>query len=135
MRDKIYEKLDNIDAIEPAFEKNCIPITFSSSEYFAPYLGVALQSLVDFSNEENNYDILVFTRDMTEFSKIELKNLLPKKNFSIRFIDLNGVFGELNLYVTGHVSIETYFRLIIPHFMVKYKKFLFLDAGGRDSTI
>lgn len=121
-------KLSNIKPLEKVFKTKCIPITFSSSNYFAPYLGVTIKSLINNCDKNYNYDFIIFTKDMDEFNKKTLSNICKGENFSIRFVNLSKIFNELKLYTPGHVTIETYFRLVIPEYMKNYKKILFLDS-------
>lgn len=46
--------------IYPAFKSNNIPVVFETSRLFLPYLGVAIQSIVDKSTAKYNYDIVIF---------------------------------------------------------------------------
>lgn len=120
--------LDTIKPIEKIFEENVIPITFSSSNSFAPYLAVTIKSIIDKSDDAYNYDLVVFTRDMSDYNKKILTQMCNKDNFSIRFVNVKEFFDKLNLYTLSHITIETYFRLIIPKYMSNYKKILFLDS-------
>ena len=120
--------LDTIKPIEKIFEENVIPITFSSSNSFAPYLGVTIKSIIDKSDDAYNYDLVVFTKDMSDYNKKILTQMCNKDNFSIRFVNVKEFFDKLNLYTPAHITIETYFRLIIPKYMGNYKKILFLDS-------
>lgn len=121
-------KLSNIKPLELVFKTKCIPITFSSSNYFAPYLGVTLKSILNKCDKNYNYDFVVFTKDMDDFNKKMLSNICNNKNVSLRFVNLANIFDKMKLYTPGHVTIETYFRLVIPEYMKNYKKILFLDS-------
>lgn len=80
--------LDTIKSIEKIFEENVIPITFSSSNSFAPYLAVTIKSIIDKSDDAYNYDLVVFTRDMSDYNKKILTQMCNKDNFSIRFVNV-----------------------------------------------
>jgi len=115
--------------LKPAFDKNNVAICMSSSNYYVPYLTVALSSLVAHINNENNYDIIILTTSITEENKKILTNLLSAKNVSIRFYNPKEYFQDIKaLYTCDHLSFETYFKLSIPLFMQEYKKVLFLDS-------
>ena len=121
---KITTLLRNIVPLKQTCDYS-IPVAFSSSNYFAPYLGVTIQSIIDNSNNTDKYDLIIFSKDISDFNKNILTSLVSNiANFSIRFVDLNNIFQNLSLYTPGHITIETYFRLIIPLFMKNYKKFL-----------
>ena len=121
-------KIENITPLNTVFKDNFIPVTFSSSNYFAPYLGVTMKSIINKCDKNFNYDFVVFTKDMDDLNKKMLSKICDQKNISLRFINLSNIFDKLNLYTPGHVTIETYFRLVIPEYMKNYKKVLFLDS-------
>ena len=121
--------LDKIEPIEKIYDNNCIPIAFASSDYFVPYLAVTIQSIIEHNNSLYNYDLVVFNKDISKNNRILLNKMLDNyDNFHIRFVNVSNIFSHLSLYTPGHVSIETYFRLIIPLYMQSYDKILFLDS-------
>ena len=121
-------ELNKIKPIIPYYKENYIPITFACSDFFVPYLAITIESLLKNSNKECNYDLIVFNKDISEQSKKMLKSICNQNNVSIRFVNVFEIFKELNLYTPGHITIETYFRLVIPVFMKNYDKILFLDS-------
>ncbi len=121
--------LDEIKPVEKIYDNNCIPIAFASSDYFVPYLAVTIQSIIEHSNALYNYDLVVFNKDISNNNQMKLAKMLNNyDNFHIRFVNVSNIFSQLSLYTPGHVSIETYFRLIIPLYMQSYNKILFLDS-------
>lgn len=61
--------LKKIKPLEKVFQTNTIPAAFSSSDYFAPYLGIRSRVLSKKSDPDYNYDFVVFTKDMSEFNQ------------------------------------------------------------------
>lgn len=118
--------------IMPAFPgiKN-IPIVFSSNQAFVPVLAVMLQSIVECSSPERTYDVVVLTRDIDSTYEARLHAMLDgHDNFSLRVIDVSGYFSQYALYVANRpdITVETYFRLVIPQLMAGYDKVLYLDG-------
>lgn len=113
--------------IIPAFNEKNVAIAISSSNYYAPYLSVLLQSIKANSSEENNYDIIVLTTDISETNQQILLKGIADENFSLRFIDVSEFIKDKNLYI-GDLSIETYFRLLLIDIMKYYEKVVFLDC-------
>lgn len=111
--------------ILPKFNKNSIPIVFLASNYFVPYLAVTLKSIKENSDINDNYDIIILTRDMDSKNKKRLESLYSENNFSIRFLEI--VFDK-NFYTEGHVTIETYMRILLPKILKNYEKVLYLDC-------
>lgn len=129
-QEKIKDQIMYIQPIELAFEKkeNTVAVAFSSSDYYAPFLSVVLLSLADHANQKVNYDIVVFTSDMTKENQTYLKTLIVRKNISLRFVDVALLFNQVKTYVPWYVGIETYFRILSPKVFEKYPKVLFLDS-------
>ena len=73
--------------IFPAFNTNNVPIIFESSELFAPYLSVAILSLINTASNKANYDIIILSNEIRrEDQRCLCKLAEGKSNFSIRFL-------------------------------------------------
>ncbi len=116
--------------IEPHFKdiENTVAVAFSSSDYYAPYLSALLLSLAAHTSQDTNYDIVVFTRDMSDFNQKYLKSLIEKKNISLRFLNVSKLFENKQLYVPFYLTLETYFRIMAPLVFANYPKVLFVDS-------
>ena len=113
----------------PAFESEAVVVVLSTNENFVPYVSCVLESILDNSSLDRNYDIIVLHRSVTDKSKKILEGQAKQKNVSIRLFDLTSAIDRFgNLYVHGHFKVETYFRLIIPEIMPWCHKALYLDA-------
>lgn len=121
----------DISFLEPAFKDNYCAVCFSSSNYYVPYLTTAIHSLIENSNQEWNYDIVIFNKDISETNQTIIKKTYEKENISIRFYSVKTIFEGTNIAVPTHidtVTIETYYRLLTPYIMKQYNKVLFLDS-------
>ncbi len=114
--------------LEPAFT-NEVPIVLSANNKFAPYLDIMIRSIVENASERRNYDIIVLCNDITEKNQSWIRTAAAgKENIRIRFIRVNQYFDAKKLFVDQHLSVETYYRLIIPEIMPDYHKILYLDC-------
>lgn len=112
---------------KPAFEKNYTAIVVPCSNYYAPYLSVYLQSIIDNCNKEHNYDIIVFQDDITEKNKNKLLAVIPD-NFSLRFINVSSYFENIAMKTSKeYLSINSYYRLVVPKVMKNYKRVIVTD--------
>lgn len=117
--------------LEPAFKENNVSVVFSSSDGFAPYLGVALKSLVDSSHKENNYDIVVLEKSISDYQKKKLMSIVESNaNFKLRFVNVAYMVSEISFYLANNqeLSEETYYTILVPWVLKKYKKSLVLDC-------
>ena len=127
-------KIKQNEKINPAFEKNNIPICFAANNGFVPYTAVMIQSIINNANKENNYDIIVLFTDISvDYQNKVLTLIKNKKNISIRFIDISVYVSSVNLFTqsvyTGtKYTNEAYYRLLIPEIMSKYDKVLYFDG-------
>lgn len=126
----MFNSTDKISLPSPVFKKNNIPVVLATNDFFAPYASVTFQSIIENSNKENNYDIIILSRDISEFSKKLLKKQVQgKENFSLRFFDISHFMkGYDKLYTRGHFKIETYFRFFLQEILCEYDKALYLDC-------
>ena len=75
------------------------------------------------------YDIIVLFNDISEKNQNRIKwGARKHSNISIRFIRVCEYFDNEKLFVDQHLSVETYYRLIIPEIMPAYNRILYLDC-------
>ena len=114
--------------IKPVFEnKKALPIVFSFNNEYSKYFAVALKSLIDNTNNQLFYDIVVFSSDISERNRKLLEEMLPQ-NFSLRFFNVSNILEDINLPTMKYWSIDMYYRIIIPIIMPDYEKVLCLDS-------
>jgi len=121
--------VDTYNTIEPYFANNYVPVLFCCSDYYVPYLMVVLQSLIEHSSVNHNYDIIIFTKDISIYNRNLLKQIFNTKNISIRFVV--GKFNQFKFSKTKHAehaSSDCYNRLFAPFILKNYKKVICLDA-------
>lgn len=110
--------------------KNCI--VFASNDFFSPYMAVMLQSVIEHSNPERFYDILILHRDIKMERMKKIKGMAEERsNISIRFYDISPLIDGLEFYLDGKETFtaDAYSRLLIPEVLsVEYEKALYLDG-------
>ncbi len=114
---------------EPAFQKNNIPVIFACNEYYAQFCSSAFLSLAEHASPENGYDLIVLCRDFSKTAKDRLKSVVSGyPNISVRFYDVGALFDRYHLFERPNISMETYYRLVIPEVFDAYDKVLYLDG-------
>lgn len=115
--------------IKPFRKENNIPVVFTSSAFYAPYMGVTIQSLIDFSSTSHNYDILILNKDISEEDKAKCFSLIyGRNNFSIRFIEVNQALDMHNFNFREGYSSESFYRVIMVALLTEYDKVVYLDS-------
>ena len=117
--------------IEKVFNdgKKTVPVVFATDSNFIPYLGVAIQSLVDNTSENNNYDIVILCTGVVEYIQNQFKQL-EKENISIRFFDMANLMSEHKdiWYTHWNYTEAMYYRFYIPQLFIDYDKVVYLDC-------
>lgn len=125
----LFQNVDKPVQLKPAFNDNNVPIALAANDYFVPYTATLLQSIIDNSNAENNYDILILTQDIQETNKKRIADMIATHpNFSIRYADPSYLMGDYEFYVRGHFGLQTYYRLVLPELIPDYQKIVYLDS-------
>ncbi len=113
--------------------KNVVPIFFAIDSGYAPYLSVAIASLIDNASKDYNYDIHVVYESITEDAIKKLKTL-ETDNAKIIFTEMKDGFKSIidskqNLLKNDFFkSLTIYFRIFIPFMFKEYDKAIYIDS-------
>lgn len=108
--------------------KDHIPIVFSCNERYLPYLGVTIQSIVDNSTSSHHYDLYVLHSGISAVSQEKIVRQ-ETDNVKIAFIDISSYAKEVAFHSNiDYISIETFFRFIIPDIFPHNDKILYIDC-------
>lgn len=108
-------------------EMNAVHVVFACNNVYAPYLNVALISLIEKCNENRKYVIKILHTSLSEENQRRLV-ALSKVNVSIECINTSKFLPQINLYKKHHFSEEMYFRILIPSIFSNQEKILYLDC-------
>lgn len=115
-------------SMEPAFQENNIPVVLFASNLYAPYAAVLIRSIIDHASIENNYDIIILEREISEENKRLLKIFEAERdNISIRFYE-----PSVALSVEGkrpdRFPFVVYYSLFAPFILENFKKIIVMDS-------
>jgi lipopolysaccharide biosynthesis glycosyltransferase len=107
-----------------------IPVVFSANDFYVPYLATVMQSVMDCSSRERDYSLIVLTRDITEENKALLQSMVQNaKHFTLTIIDVTEMMEKYeDLYISNHIKIETYYRLLVQDILPDIDKILYIDC-------
>ena len=112
--------------------KPTIPVFFTLDDNYIPFFAVAIQSLIDNSSKENNYEIRVIYADsnISQQNQTKIKNKYEKENISIEFVDVKLLLEKIQdkLYTRDYYSNATYYRLLIPDLYPELDNAIYLDS-------
>lgn len=106
-----------------------IPIFFASDNNYAPYMTVAIKSLLSNASSDYFYKIHILTTNLDEEICQKVKKL-ETPNSSIEIISLASEIEHIKnrFHLRDYYSIETYYRFFIPDMFPQYDKALYLDS-------
>lgn len=108
--------------------KKEIPVFFATDDNYAPYLGVALSSLIQCANDEYLYSVFILHTGLTTDNRNRLQSL-STDNVTIRFKDVSTETAGIEIISPyAHLTVETVYRLLIPELFPSYDKVLYLDC-------
>ena len=110
-------------------DNEIIPIFFAVDDGYAPFLAVALESLIENASKDYNYAIKILYTNITEGNKKKILKY-ERDNVKIEFVDLNYYIEEVKdkLYTRDYYTQTTYYRLFIPNLYPQYNKAIYLDS-------
>lgn len=107
--------------------KMYIPIFFAANDFYAPYLSVALNSLLKNRDKRRFYDIFILHSGIcTRYAK--KLNGIAGERYAVHCINICSAVQIPFLYPYKHCSREMYFRIFIPELFWFLPKVLYLDC-------
>ncbi len=121
--------VDPADAEVPAGFDRVIPVVFACNERYAPYAGVAIQSVLENAGAKNYYRVYVLHAGL-EDDTIRLLESVGSAQLSVRCLHVGPLMESKNteLFTSRNLSKETYYRLLIPELFSFYSKIIYLDC-------
>lgn len=118
------------DEISPAFTgHDSVVCVFEVSEQYVSFFDVFLKSFLSHISHEHNYDILIFSSDISlESEKIIGEQVKDLPNLSIRFYNPIAIVQEY-IRINQHTYLDlNYYRLALPWILKNYDKALNLGV-------
>ncbi len=108
---------------------NIIPIFFAVDDNYAPFLGVAMRSLIDNASPEHQYCIYILIDDLSDENAAILCGM-ARSNVSVevvRVTDKLDALGDM-LHLRDYYTKTTYYRFFIPALFPQYDRGVYLDC-------
>lgn len=124
-----WNKVASQQSFEPAFASDLVAVATAVSEEYLPYFCVTVQSIIEHSAKDRNYDIIVLGDGLTDESKKKTrKQIKNHPNFSIRFMEVSDFLSQYNLPIETQYKPIIYARFMFPDLLQRYEKVVYIDA-------
>lgn len=106
-----------------------IPIFFAVDDHYAPYLAVAIRSLLDHASPRFQYRIYILIDQLSSEHKRKLSSLTGE-NSSVEYVNIAAKLSALGnkLHLRDYYTQATYYRFFIPELFPQYDRGLYLDC-------
>ncbi|GHS93518.1 glucosyltransferase [Planctomycetales bacterium] len=106
-----------------------IPVCLAADEYYAPYMAVAMLSIMENAGKNRRYHFYILHRELSAATVAALQQQVAAfSQFAITFINVTEHIKGYNFALADWLSVETYFRLLIPYLLPASDKALYLDC-------
>ena len=124
------ENTEKEEELLPYFNKNNIAIASNFDNNYAKVFCSALISAKESFSKENNYDIIILTRDITDESKKNIESIVEGcENIHIRYTNPSAYLSNISKNIRHEVYTEDlYYRVVVPYILKNYEKVLVIDA-------
>ena len=104
-------------------------IICATDENYSPHCGIMLTSMFE-SNHNSSFNVYIITRGLRPRTISLFQQLQERYNAKINIVTItNEWFKDCPIRKNDHVTIETYFRLIIPRILpIDVERILYLDV-------
>ena len=108
---------EKIGAVKKADEgpEHIIPIVFATNDGYAPYAGVAIESIIANASPRNDYRIYVLHTSISG-KHVEMLESLTTDIAVVQCVNVGEMIREIQtpLPLIGHITQEAYYRILIP---------------------
>lgn len=107
-----------------------IPIFFSIDDNYAPFLSVAISSMIRNASPNHSYRIIILYEELTPQNRQRLSGLAAD-NVDIQFVVMgnHNITNRIENYLRAdYFTLTIYFRLFIPVMFPEYDKAIYLDS-------
>ncbi len=125
----MMKKANSLNYNKKQMGREIIPVFFAVDDRYAPYLGVALRSLIDNASPAYFYKVYILIDRLSDLHKARLK-AMENENTTVDFVVVSEKLDELGgkLHLRDYYTKATYYRFFIPDLFPEYRRGLYLDC-------
>ena len=121
LNDKPYDKNEA--------KKGLIPLFFATDNNYLPFLAITLESILENSSRDYNYEIYVLHSGIREDYQTAIEKY-SREGFTVQFVDVTEPLKDIaaDLHMRDYYTCTTYFRVFIAGLFPQFDKALYLDC-------
>lgn len=118
-----------VNEVKKETSKQIIPIVFAVDDNYAPFLSVAIRSILENADDKSFFKFYVLNTGISDKSENKLK-IYNTACSSIEFVCVAERMEELgaNIHLRDYFTQAIYYRIFIPDLFPQYDKILYLDS-------
>lgn len=127
IKNKIKNQINMVKLREAS--KRIVPVVFATDDNYAPFLVIAIHSMVQHLNKNNTYKVYILHTNISDKHKTMI-NKYASENLTIEFVNITKNLEAISkkLYLRDYYTKAIYYRLFIPNLFPQYKKAVYLDC-------
>ena len=105
-----------------------IPVAFAVNDNYLKYASVTIASILHYQKEDERYFFYILHRNICQKHQTVLKDWITAQGAFVEFINVREKIDSRLLYVSGYVTEETYYRILIPELLPEWEKIIYMDC-------
>ena len=114
------------------YNKKEIPLVFAVDDNYAPFLCVALRSIIDNASTDYYYKVYILNTGLCEDNKKRIVSIAEElsDDLSVDYVDVADRMDAIKdkTALRDYYTNTTYYRIFIPSLFPQYDKILYLDS-------
>jgi lipopolysaccharide biosynthesis glycosyltransferase len=106
---------------------NKIYVVFVTDQQYIQHLGVALTSLLENTLRKKDIVTYIINDGILQIDQLKIMSIVQRYESKVEFLNINpSRFNEL--WLRGHLSLATFFKISIPRILDSVSKVLYIDC-------
>ena len=105
-----------------------IPVAFAVNDNYLKYASVTIASILRYQKKSEQYSFYILHRDICKKHQMMLADWITARGATVEFINVREKIDSRLLYVSGYVTEETYYRILIPELLPEWEKIIYMDC-------
>lgn len=102
-------------------------IVLAADDNYAKYVAVTIASVIHCHHKDGAVQFYILNKDFTPEHREMLESMSDDRH-TITCVDVKGRLDSQLLYISGHVTEETYYRILIPDLFPDVDQALYIDC-------